>query len=88
MKYLHYNGKRYVFNESYVAKAKEISVEFLEAILKQSLDNHLEAFYPVFLMVLANTSQNALNSIGEQGIKSLFTRSVRVEEESKDDSEH
>lgn len=85
-KYEH-EGTEYVINETYAAKAKEISVEFLEGVLEKSLDNHIEAFYPVFLMELIKTSQNALNAIDKQGIISLFARAMRVEEESKDDSE-
>lgn len=79
--HFYHNGKKYIFNEQDSELAVEACLETLSTMLAKCREHNCDTFYIVFLMAMKSICTMQLDEIGDNGIRAMFLRRMRVEKE-------
>ena len=80
----YHTGKKYIFNEKDSELAVEACLDTLSTMLSKCREYNCDTFYIIFLMAMKSICLMQLDEIGDDGIRAMFLRRMRVEQESAD----
>ena len=81
--HFYHNGNKYVFSEQESKVAVEACLDTLGKMLAKCRELGCDTFYIVFLMAMQSICQMQLDEIGDNGIRAMFLRRMRIEKETE-----